>query len=39
MSETDQVTCTVEEVVNLARQLDLEVGSDDVNELLDSHRS
>ena len=39
--ETDQiahtVARTVEEVVNLTRELDLEVDSDDVNKLLDSH--
>lgn len=35
--ETDHVAHVIEEVVNLARQLDLEVNGDDVNELLDSH--
>lgn len=37
MPETDHVAHVKEEVVNLSRQLDLEVNYDDVNELLDSH--
>ncbi|GFX93768.1 hypothetical protein TNCV_1589441 [Trichonephila clavipes] len=35
--EPDEISNVIEEVVDLARQINLEVDSDDVQELLDSH--
>ncbi|GFW50604.1 hypothetical protein TNCV_2889061 [Trichonephila clavipes] len=36
MQEPEEIGNVIEEVVNLARQINLEVDSDDVQELLDS---
>ncbi|GFW12314.1 hypothetical protein TNCV_2489581 [Trichonephila clavipes] len=35
--DTDAIDNLIEEVVNLARQINLEVDSDDIQELLDTH--
>ncbi|GFT54414.1 hypothetical protein TNCV_2727481 [Trichonephila clavipes] len=37
LPETDESRCVNEEVVDFARKIYLEVDSDDVQELLDSH--